>query len=542
MGNDAVRIATYSRVSTQEQAEEGTSLESQEEQVKTYCKAHVWEVFRVYTDSGYSGKDDNRPGLRRLLSDAKFGLFTKVIVYKLDRLSRNLRLLLELEEKLKEFHVNILSIKETIDTSTPIGRTVFQVLGLVSEWEREAIIERTRSGRIQRYREGSWAGGKPPYGYVHNKLTRKLELYDLEANIVRRIFNQYKSGKSLNGIANLLNEDGVEPRSAKGKGWRATAIRNILINPVYKGTLIVNRHQHIANIARVDMSKAITISVPDIIPEKDWQSAQHRLTDNKHVRPQRENKWLLQGLVFCGLCGLSFKAEASGKNRYYNCRGRHKYRHLDGSPLCTVPRLRADWLEGEVWRKIEDIINDPNALLPLLEDAIKGLRRREEELTVRIQPIDDRLSQITEQKSRLADEWVKLNLDALKYRKMQQSLGQEESRLRSIRSEVDPAQLEELKQTRDLLSFWEGQCKYLDYNLEDNDGRMVRIAETPHKTVLGLLELDDKGVSTAFQFPGTRRELLDRLQVKVIVFTDRVEVKALFPIAPICSQKCTSSS
>ena len=126
-------------------------------------------------------------------------------------------------------------------------------------------------------------------------------------------------------------------------------------------------------------------------------------------------------------------------------------------------------------------------------------------------------------------------------REVQQYLGQEESRLRSIRSEVDPTQLEELKQTRDLLNFWEGQCKYLDYNLEDDDGRMVRIAETPHKTVLGLLELDDKGVSTAFQFPGTRRELLDRLRVKVIVFTDRVEVKALFPIAPICSQMCTSS-
>lgn len=301
MSNNVVKVAVYTRVSTQEQADEGTSLEYQKQQIYSFCDYKGWEVFHQYIDPGYTGKDDNRPGLKQLLADAKNGLFTKVIIYKLDRLARKLRLLLEIEEHLNNANVSLISVKETIDTSTPIGRTVFHVLGLVSEWERDAIIERTRNGRILRYHEGKWAGGKPSYGYKYNKSTRKLEIDDNEALIVRRIFDGYKSGKSLNGIADSLNEEGIKPRSAKGKGWRATAIRNIVINPVYKGLLIVNRHEHIANIARVDMDKAITINVPAIVPENDWQLVQQRLNNNKHVRPVRTDKWLLQGLVSCGL-------------------------------------------------------------------------------------------------------------------------------------------------------------------------------------------------------------------------------------------------
>jgi site-specific DNA recombinase len=152
-----IRIALYTRVSTSEQAAEGTSLEYQKEQLEVYCKAQGWEVFSTYTDPGCSGKDDKRPGLKRLMQDAKAGLFDKVIVLKLDRLSRNLRLLLELQEKLQENDVALISLKENIDTTMAIGKTVFQVLGLVGEWERSAIIERTRSGRIQRYKEGCWA-------------------------------------------------------------------------------------------------------------------------------------------------------------------------------------------------------------------------------------------------------------------------------------------------------------------------------------------------------------------------------------------------
>jgi len=535
-----VKVAVYARVSTQEQAVEGTSLEHQSDQLISYCKSQGWEITGRYVDPGFTGKDGDRPGLRHLQADAKAGMFSKVVVYKLDRLARKLRLLLEIEEKLKEHSVSLHSVKETLDTSTAIGKTVFQVLGLTAEWEREAIVERTRGGRLQRYREGCWAGGKPPYGYSYSSKTKKLFIDKIEARIVSQIFEYYNSGKSLASIANILNDEKLSARWSNGKGWRATAIRNILINPVYKGTLIVNRHQHISNIAKVDMSKAIIIKVPEIVTEKAWQLAQQHLVANKRVRPVRENKWLLQGLVTCGLCGFSFKAEGHPKHKYYSCRGRLKQHHIDGSPRCNSPRHNADWLEKQVWQRIEAIINDPNKLEPLLQETIDSLRNREEELDARIMPINKRLAQIAEQKAKLADSWVVENMDADRFRELQQSLNQEEARLQSIRNEVDPAQIAELENTRSVLRFWESQLQSMAWNTENEDGNMVKVMEKPHKTALQIAGFEDRDISKLMGFPATRRELLDKLQVRAIVFHDRIEVKALFPIEDIYCQECTS--
>ena len=538
MSDKKIQVATYARVSTQEQANEGTSLEHQTEQLIKYCDAQSWEIAQNYVDPGHTGKDDNRPGLRHLIADAKLGLFDKVVVYKLDRLSRNLRLLLEIEEKLKNCGVGLHSVKEAIDTSRAIGRTVFQVLGLVGEWEREAIIERTRNGRIQRYKEGKWAGGNCAYGYSYNRDTKKLTVSKPRARIVRRIFEQYASGMSLSNIANILNEEGVKAQRSDGKGWRSTAIRNVLLNPIYKGILVVNRHEHISNINKVDMSKVITIKVPKIVSEEIWQTAQARLINNKAVRPMHDGKWLLQGLISCGLCGLSFRVENHPNRRYYSCRGKLKQRHLDSSPRCKSPRIRADWLEEQVWQRIETIINDPNKLESLLKETIESLRNREEDLRARIMPIEKQLSDIAEQKSRLANDWVKQNVEVEQFKELRQSLDQEEARLKSIKSNIDPAKIDELEQTQSMLRFWNRQLQSMAWNLETEDGQMVRTVDGPHYNVLKILGLDSVDMTKAFQFPSTRRELLDKLQVRVVVFPDRVEVNAVFPIDPIICQKC----
>jgi site-specific DNA recombinase len=143
-----IRVAIYTRVSSQEQVDNGTSLESQAEQLEAFCKSQKWEIFNQYTDPGFSGKDDHRPGLESLRRDAKAGYFEKVIVWRLDRLARNLRLILGIEAELRELNVAVFSMKEMVDTSTPIGRTVFQVLGLTAEWERDSIIERKGIGLV----------------------------------------------------------------------------------------------------------------------------------------------------------------------------------------------------------------------------------------------------------------------------------------------------------------------------------------------------------------------------------------------------------
>jgi len=239
---------------------------------------------------------------------------------------------------------------------------------------------------------------------------------------------------------------------------------------------------------------------------------------------------------------MSFKAEAHPNYRYYSCRGRLKQHHIDGSPICKSPRLDADWLEEQVWQRIEAIINDPNKLELLLKETTASLKGREEELKARILPIDEKLAQIAEQKARLADEFVMLNMGTDEYKELQQNLNQEEVRLQSIRTEVDPAQIEELESTRGMLRFWESQLQSMAWNTENEDGSMVKVMDKPHKTALKIVGFEDKSISKAVYFPATRRELLDKLQVRVVVFPDRIEVKAVFPIEAIYYQKCTSPS
>jgi len=541
MADKIVKVAVYARVSTQEQAVEGTSLDHQVEQLESYCQAQGWEVAGRYVDPGFTGKDDDRPALKRLRSDAKSGLFEKVVTYKLDRLARKLRLLLEIEEQLKDYGVSLLSFKETIDTSTAIGRTVFQVLGLAAEWEREAIIERTKAGRLQRYKEGYWAGGKPIYGYEYNKDTKKLAINKSEARVVRRIFEKYNSGSSLAAVANMLNKDRIKPRYENGKGWRPTAVRNILVNPAYKGTLIVNRHLNISDIHKVDMSKAICISIPEIVPAQAWEQAQRHLEAHKHVRPVTNRHWLLQGLVTCGLCGLSYAAGGHKPYRYYLCRGKLHIRHLDGSPRCTSRNVKAEWLEQAVWKRIEDIINDPNKLEPMLQETINSLKAREEDLRARVLPIDERLKSIEEKKVRLADDFVVKNMSADRFRQIQSDLEKEEIRLRSVRANIDPGQLSELETTQSMLRFWESRVKEMAWNTENEDGSRVMMAEKPHKLVSNIIGLEDKEMTDVLGFPTNRRDILDKLQVKVIVFPDRIDVKAIFSIPPICYQKFPST-
>ncbi|HEY90512.1 MAG TPA: recombinase family protein [Dehalococcoidia bacterium] len=464
------------------------------------------------------------------------------MAYKLDRLARNLRLLLEVEQKLASCHVSLTSVKESVDTSTGTGKMVFQMFGMIAEWERDNIIERTRSGRIQRYRDGCWAGGKPPYGYAYNKATRKLVVDETEARVVRRIYSEYGRGKALSGISEGLNRDKIPGRSKNCKGWRSTAVRQVLLNPTYEGTQIVNRHTHISDINRIDLSKAIRISVPAIVTKEIWLAAQERLKNNKRSRPKCQDEFLLQGMITCGICGHAYRAERIHGKRYYSCRGRMKYHHLDGSPRCKSPSFRAEWLESEIWQRVDEIINDPNTLSVVIRDTIENLRAREADLNARLKPIEERLAEIAQQKARLADDWVIRNMNSDKFRELKDSLDREEIRIRGLKASIDPAQIDELENTRGMLRFWERQVRAMDWNTENEDGTMTRVVGGPHQVALKVVGLEDRRLGTTTGFPASKREMLDRLNVRLFVFNHGMEVNALFPIEPIGSLSCSPPS
>jgi len=409
-------------------------------------------------------------------------------------------------------------------------------LGLVSEWDRDNIIERCKNGRIQRYKEGGSGPGNPPYGYKFNKTTKKLDISEQDARVVRIIFQEYASGKSMTQVANLLNSEKIPTRNSKGKGWRNTAIRDVLIDTVYKGSRIVNVYQKSKSLPELLPDTAIKIAVPAIIDESTWNTAQDRRKNNKHLQPVRKEKYLLQGSIICGQCGHSFQIKLIHGRRAYGCRGRLKYTHLDDSPRCTVQNIDAVWLEEQVWQRIDAIINDPVKAGKIIDDTILDLKNREAELSARIKPIEQRLAVIADQKTRLAEEWFQINLNPDKWKELKRNLEQEESRLKSIRNEIDPAQIEDLEQTKSDIQFWSDRRAYMVWNLKNEDGTDFRLVDWPHEAMFEAIELKDGDKVKHKHFPKNKREVLDLLHVQLMVYTDRIEIKAIFPIEPIKKQ------
>lgn len=230
-----MRVAGYTRVSTQEQAIKGLGLEVQRDKIRAYCYSQDWDLINIYEDAGVSGATLDRPAFNQMILDASDGKFDLIITYKIDRVSRSLKNLLVLvEDTLSPLGIALKSVTEPfIDTSTPEGMAMFQVLGTFSELERKQINRKLSDARIKKSDGGGYAGGYLPYGY--DVLKGKLIVNKEEADVVRQIFAYRREGYSLRRIVDELNAKGV-PTKRNGK-WNAESVRYILSNILYTGSI-----------------------------------------------------------------------------------------------------------------------------------------------------------------------------------------------------------------------------------------------------------------------------------------------------------------
>ena len=187
----------YIRVSTQEQAQEGMSLEAQEERIRAYCTAKGWDLLRVYEDAGLSGKNLDRPGVQSLISDLESDGVDVVVVLKLDRLTRSVRDLGALIEDLFKGRA-LATVQEGLDTSTASGEFVLNMLGAVAQWERKAVGERTATVLRYKREKGEWCG-RIPYGF---KVVDKVLVEDpVQMDNIRKMKKAYRRGRSVRAIA-----------------------------------------------------------------------------------------------------------------------------------------------------------------------------------------------------------------------------------------------------------------------------------------------------------------------------------------------------
>lgn len=228
------RACVYTRVSTDAQGEDGkVSLPEQERMAKACIESKGWKYVGTYEDNGYTGRNTNRPALQEMLSAVRKSEVDAIVIFKLDRLSRRQKdTLTIIEDELLKNDVDLVSLRETLDTSTPWGRAMIGVLASFNQLESENIAQRTAMGRYATAREGGYAGGKPPLGY--RVVDGQLVIVPEEAEIVRLVFSLRAEGKTLMGITDELNKRGY--RSKKGNEFKHSAIQTILNNEdTYRG-------------------------------------------------------------------------------------------------------------------------------------------------------------------------------------------------------------------------------------------------------------------------------------------------------------------
>jgi site-specific DNA recombinase len=383
------KVAIYARVSTTEQAEEGYSIDEQSRLLHQWCERQGYEVYKVYADRGISGKNITaRPSLKQLLNDAKQKEFDIVLVWKMNRISRNILDILNIVKVFEQKGIAFRSYSENIETETPSGKLQFHMLAAIAEFERANIGENVKMGMIARAREGNWNGGKVlGYDIVEvpsegkKRKSTKLVVNEKEAQTVRRIFQLYTEGHGYKSIANTVNKEGH--RSKKNKGFSICTIKTILTNPVYVGMIRYNVRRNWTEKRRNNINPNPVLEKgkhEPIISEETWNKAQSILM-SRSGRPNRvhSGEFPLTGILKCPACGSSMvlgrttNRNKDGSKRvleYYVC-GAWKNK---GSSVCSSNGVRTDYADEYVLNRIAEFAADDRMVKDVVKKITEGYK------------------------------------------------------------------------------------------------------------------------------------------------------------------------
>ena len=391
----------YARVSSEQQREENT-IASQTASLIEFARSHELEVPEewVFEDEGYSGATLERPGLERVRDLAAEGQIQVVLAYSPDRLSRKYAYQILLIEEFARHGVETLFVKSPQGNS-PEDHLLVQFQGMIAEYERAQILERSRRGKRHRAQAGevSVMSGAP-YGYRYiRKRDEALAAYlveETEASVVRRVYHMYTvDGLSIAEITRRLNRDGIPPRRA-GR-WERSVIWSILRNPAYCGVACFGKTRLSARAQmRPPRRRGVTtpsntgghqrpreewieIPVPALVTEETFARAQELLYQNK-IRSRRRTiaPSIVQGLVGCAKCGYAFARTSTQtsarKVHYYKCIGSDSWRKL-GGPVCDNKQfIRQELLDQIVWDEVLRLLQDPVLIQQELDRRLAAAR------------------------------------------------------------------------------------------------------------------------------------------------------------------------
>jgi site-specific DNA recombinase len=410
MGPEKKQVGIWIRVSTEDQAR-GESPEHHEKRARYYAESKGWHVREVYHLEAVSGKAVmERPEAQKMLGHIKTGHITGLIFSKLARLARNTKELLEFADRFNESDADLISLQESIDTSTPAGRLFYTMIAAMAQWEREEIASRVAASVPIRAKLGKPLGGQAPFGYRWKD--KQLLPEPKEAPVARLMFEYFREHKRKKSVARLLNDQGHRTRN--NSRFSDTTISRLLHDPTYKGSHRLNYTKSLGDgkaWVRKPQDEWEYMSMEPIVSSQIWDECNAILKEQeqKHKKPARRPIHLFTGLVFCH-CGGKM-AIPSNSPKYTCPKCKNKIVPDDLEAIFQDQLKNFFFSPDELGKHLEQadlVIKDKQTLLEgLVQDRLKLERQKEkvsqayynEEISMKtygaeIRPIEERLDAI----------------------------------------------------------------------------------------------------------------------------------------------------
>ena len=403
--NNIKNVVMYCRTSSNLQAD-NFSIDGQTYVIKEYCKRNNLNIIDTYIDECKSGTTTkNRLEYERMINNIKINHkeIHAIVIYKLSRISRNMADLVNIVTLLESYNVNLISIEDNIDTSSPMGKTMFYLLGAFAEMDRENIISNCKMGMKERAMKGLWNGGRA-IGYKSNS-EKKLEIVDSEAEIVRFIFDLFTNKHwGYKKIACTLNERGY--KTLRGCSWSIFSIKQIIDNPLYIGYIRWGQYTDWSKKRRKGKNtnyQLIKGEHTPIIDTETWKKAVAIRDINKgKFNKLYEGDFLLTGLLRCPKCGASMISHRVKKQkkpnefyRYYQCSNFFN----KGKSICTSNLVKADDAENYVLNKINEIVNSKEVIDSIINKMTNNSEKDFSILNNKISVLENELKKIAEKKA-----------------------------------------------------------------------------------------------------------------------------------------------
>jgi site-specific DNA recombinase len=466
-----IQTGGYARVSSDQQAEAGTidsQLAALRERVAQDSLSLTEEL--TFVDEGYSGSTLIRPGLERLRDVVAFHGLDRLYVHSPDRLARKYAYQVLLLDEFQQAGVEVIFLNRALGQS-PEDELLLQVQGMVAEYERAKILERSRRGKRHAAQTGqvSVLSGAP-YGYRYISKREgdgqaRYEIIPDEARVVRQIFEWVGRGRiSIGEVCRRLQQAGERTRTGKTI-WDRSVVWGILKNPAYKGTAAFGKTQVVpmrpklrpqrgdplqprrpVSTVAAPKEQRIYIPVPALVNEELFDAVQVQLEENRQRARQRQRgaRYLLQGLLVCALCQYAYYGKAisnkaaKGKKRdyaYYRCIGTDAYR-FGGERICDNLQVRTDMLDELVWNEVRALLAEPQRLEQEYQRRLNAPRQENEELVT----TQAQLSKVRQGVARLIDSYTEGLIEKLEFepriKRLRQRLSTLGDRDRQIRLEL----------------------------------------------------------------------------------------------------------